>query len=268
MSNHRIPLAAILTMLFGSPALFATSVLYDYMMNVNGVTYCSPSTVVAGCSSTGGFSAVPGLVSSSFNTSDGQGTLILSYKPGAAGTYTVSTWIWDSVSDPVYNEYGAVNGSAAAGQSYQIDIPDYESDSNHTGTIIANTKANALDNTNHIPGTSDDYLLECTTGSNCNDDTSMALGFKFTLTATQTEIITLTIGSSNPGGFSLEQIHPVDGNNRAASDLFFDGTAALCTTPSCAVKPPPTIPEPASWSLAGLGLVAAAFGLRRRFGRS
>lgn len=266
MPNCRVLLATAVILLGGPSAVVAGSTLDDYVINVNGTTYCSPVTSVTGCSSNGGFSAVPGLVSSGFNASTGQGTLILSYKPGAAGTYSIGAWIWDWASIPSYNEYGTVNGSAAAGQSWQIDIPDYESDSNHTGTIIANTKAGTLDNTNHIPGISDDYLLECTTGSNCNDDTSMAMGFKFTLKAGQTEIITLNLGSTNPGGFSLEQIHPVDGNNTTASDLFLSGIATLCTTPSCAVTP--TIPEPASWSLAVLGLGAVLFGLRRRFSKS
>lgn len=266
--KFRLVLAIAAVSLFGAPALFATSTSLDYLMNVNGTTYCSPVTVVSGCSSTGGFAAVPGLVST-FNNSTGQGTLILTYKPGAAGTYNVTTWIFDQVSTPGYNEYGAVNGSAAAGQSWQIDIPDYDSDSNHTGTIIANSMAGKLDDTNHMPGNSDDYLLECTTGSNCNDDTSLAMGFKFTLTAAQTEIITLTIGTSNPGGFNLEQIHPVDANNTSASDLFLSGSAALCTTGNCKVTPPPpSSPEPATWSLAALGLAAAAFGLRRRFAKS
>ncbi|MBV9267144.1 MAG: hypothetical protein JO061_13325, partial [Acidobacteriaceae bacterium] len=152
MFNYRLLLALVVIGLASSNSSFATSTLYDYAINVNGSTYCSPSSTVTGCGSYGGVSAVPGLVSSGFSTSTGQGTLILSYNPGAAGTYNLTAWIWASVSDPVYNEYGAVNNSPAAGQSWQIDIPDYESDSNHSGTIVANTLAGKLDDTNHIPG--------------------------------------------------------------------------------------------------------------------
>jgi|GEM_PF-1358974 len=230
-----------------APAAFCATSLQDYGFDVNGTWYSATT-------------AVPGLTSSGFNTTTGQGTLTFTFNPGAAGTYNIDSWIFDALSVPFYNEYGTKSGSAASGQSWQIDIPDYDSDADHTGTIVANTQAAKLDNTNHIPGTADDYLGTCATGSNCNDATSMAMGFKFTLTSTQEETITLSLSQTNPGGFYLEQIHPVDGGNASATDLFFSGTAVLGGPP----PPPPTSPEPASWALLAAGFVAAGLTQRRR----
>jgi hypothetical protein len=194
--------------------------------------------------------------------------------PGAAGSYSVDAWIWDAISLPFFNEYGVQSGSAAAGQSWQIDIPDYESSSNHSGTIIANTDANALDNTNHIPGgnATDNYSQACS-GSNCNDFTSMAMGFNFNLTASQTETVSICVSSSEATAISdcgitasnplvLEQIHPVDGNNTSASDLFLVGDAVLGSVGP--PPPPPTTPEPASWGLLAAGAAVVGFVQRRR----
>src|SRR5581483_2596237 len=169
------------------------------------------------------------------------------------------------------NEYGAKSGSPAAGQSWQVDVPDYDSDSNHTGTILHNTENDSLDNKNHLPGTADNYLNNCATGSTCNDAASMAMGFKFTLTATQEEVVTLLLSPNNPGGFYLEQIHPVDGNNSSEADLFFSGSAmtqASCTGPKCGPPPPPASPEPATWSLLAAGSAVVIFSRRRRFFRA
>jgi hypothetical protein len=87
----------------------------------------------------------------------------------------------------------------------------------------------------------------------------MAQGFNFNLTASQQEVITLTLSSSNPGGFSLEAIHPVDGANTSETDIFYQATAT-----GGGVSP---VPEPASWLLLATGLAFLAAGVRRRLAK-
>ena len=269
MRRSRTFLTIMMFGLLGPTGLFA-SYMQDYVMNVNGTTYC-PSGSTNGCSSTGGFAALSGLNSAGFNTSTGLGTLTLTFNPGSAGSYYVDTWLWDVVNDPNWNEYGVKNGSAAAGQHWQIDIPDYESDANFTGTIIANTKSNSLDNTNHLVGTTDNYNLNCgalgggPVNSACNDSTSLAMGFSFSLTASEEEILTFTVSTTNPGGFSLEQIHPQDGNNPSPAEIFLSGTATTQPSGTPPPPPPPTSPEPATWGLMAVALASMGVALRKRF---
>jgi hypothetical protein len=243
-----------------APVTFAdsscsTCSLQDIGFNVNGTYYASTFSV-------------PGLSTALFNETSGVGTLTLTFNPGAAGTYSVDAWIFNALSTPMFNEYGATSAAGpASGQSWQIDVPDYDSDSNHTGTIIANTQGNSLDNTNHIPGNADNYSGGCVNGPgvNCNDITSMAMGFKFTLTAGEEEVITFDLTTSAPAsGFYMEQIQPVDtadgGSNATEQDYFFSGAAVsqpICTV-NCA---PPPMPENGSWILLLMG-VCGAFALK------
>ncbi len=254
--------------------------LTDYMLNINGTSYC-PSGTGAVCSSNGGFAAAPGVVSTvdtSFGGT-GLGTVTLTFNPGAPGTYNANLWVFEQLATPGFNEFGAVNGSAATGQSWQIDVPDYDynnaSDPNFgglpagAGSIIGNTKASTLANNNYVTGNTLQDLT-CTGLASCNDFTSMAMGFNFTLGASQEEVLTFTVSNTNPGGFSLEQIHPVDpfGNN-SETDYFFTGSATTqaATTGGGGGGGGGTgaVPEPGSLplvaTLAGLLAVCA-----RRFG--
>lgn len=241
------------------PAAFCSS-LQDWEFNVNGTDYYPANGNT--------LSSVPGLVSSSFNSTTGLGTLTLTFDPGKAGSYYLGAWFFVPVTTPFYNEYGVVNGGAAAGQQWQIDIPEYDAVSaNHgSGTILDNLAAGTLNDTNSVPGQTTNYLNNC--GANgggaamasCNDLVSMAQGFHFTLTASQEEILTLVLGTSNPGGFSLEDVHPIDGSNATASDVYYSASVSTaCVGPSCGTSPPPPgVPEPASWTLvAGAAGIAA-----------
>lgn len=268
VNKCRVIFAAAAVGLFGAYGSAVGATMYDYVFNVNGTTYCPPLSN-NGCSNNGGTGAIPGAVSSI--NSNGVGTVSITFNPHLAGTYYINGWAASYLSVPAWNEYGVVNGSANTGQSYQIDVPDYESNGNHTGTIIANTMANTLDNTNHIPGTTDNYLLGCgasggaAADATCNDSVSMATGYKFTLTSSQEAVVTFDFSTTNPGGFSLEQIHPVDGNNNSESDYFLSSTLTIespCTGPNCGV-----VPEPASWPVV-LTLGAVAVLVWRRFAKN
>jgi hypothetical protein len=257
MLRFRFFLAVVLAGMFVTSAY--PDSLQDWEFNVNGTTYypSQPST----------FASVPGLNAGGFNSATGLGTFQLTFSPGAAGTYFVGAFFFDPVGVPFYNEYGIVNGSAAAGQSWQIDNPQYDAISlNHgAGTIIDNLAAGTLSNTNYITGTTSNYLHDCgangggAANTSCNDLVSMAMGFSFTLAAGQSETITLNLSSTNPGGFSLEDFHPVDGNNKSAAGVFYSGTAVT------GGGGPPHVPEPGSGSLAAMAVAVWALVNRKRF---
>jgi hypothetical protein len=231
-----------------APAMFAD--ITDYLLNVNGTTYCDSGTGVAGCTHTGLAAAgATGTLDTALNGT-GLGTVNLTYNPGP-GTYNVNLWLFENLATPAYNEYGATGGTTAADQaglSWQIDVPDYtyggELDPTNAGTIVANTVGSSLADVNNVPGQITDYLLNCS-GPTCNDYTSTALGFKFTLGANQEELLSFDVTTTAPAsGFYLEQIHPVDGSNTTATDLFFTATATPESTGGGGG--PVTTPEPAS----------------------
>ena len=252
-----------------APAMFAD--VTDYLFNVNGNSYCPALSSVVACSNLGGLAAVPGL-SSSLDTSSGGtglGTITLTYNPGP-GKYLVDFWLFEQLSQPGYNEYGNTGGAPAAGQSWQVDVPDYDynsSDPNFgslpadAGTVVANTLAGTLSNTNYVTGNNSQYLLGCSGDPTCNDYVSMAMGFNFTLAANQEEIVTFNVSTTMPrSGFYLEQVHPVDGANSTEVDYFLTGTATPEKIGGGGV------PEPGTGLLvaAFVGLLLSPFGRRLR----
>ena len=89
----------------------------------------------------------------------------------------------------------------------------------------------------------------------------MSLGFSFTLTATQEAIITVNARTTNPGGFYLEQSHPVDANNSTAPlNLFLNGGVSIQD-----LSGGPSVPEPGYWPILGIALaLIAGIKLRRK----
>ncbi len=232
----------ITTMLLGflvlciavAPVALADSSLQESLIVVNGTQF---HDTFAG----------PGINSGGFNGTTGLGTITITFDPGAAGTYSVGGYFDIQAGVPFYNEFGAVSGTAATGQSYQIDDP-------LNGTIYPNTQNNTLDNTNYIPAGASNYLGGCAPlQAGCNGDVSMAMGFNFNLSSNQQEVITLTLSNTQPtSGFFLEQVHPVDPNNPTENDIFFTGSAVAQNVVVGA-------PEPSSFLLLGLGLLGCAF---------
>jgi len=250
MKRVVVVILALLLIGFIAPKASAdTVVLQEVLFNLNGTQYHNTF-------------AVPGLSTASYDTTTGVGTLVETFNPGVAGTYSFDAFFDNQLNVPFFNEYGTVNGSPAAGQTYQIDDPLF-------GTIFGNTQGDTLDNTNHIPGTTDNFSGACNSVydagcANSNDDVSMAMGFSFVLGAGEQAVITLNFSETQPrSGFYLGQIHPQDDNNPSQLQLFFSGNVVI--EPS---GPPPPVPEPGSLAL--LGTVSAiVFGaFRRRFSRN
>ena len=255
----------VLVVLGMAPASFAD--ITDFLLNIGGTAYCA-NYGATGCSNAvGSLSGAAGTVSTVDESygGTGLGTVTVTFDPGVAGTYDIGLWAFEQLSGSAggagFNEYGQVNGSTGSGQSWQIDAPDYlaagDPNTSATGTIIANTSADTLSNSNDVPGGSG----TCP-GPNCNDFTSMAMNFDFTLTASEEEVVTFNLTNTNPGGFSLQQIHPAndpnDGGNNPELDLFLSGSAI---TQSSSGPPPPSVPEPGSLVL----LATVAGGLIWRF---
>jgi hypothetical protein len=221
MRKIAIVLFAALVLGFGvSTASAVTIGLYDSGFNKDGI-YPGPAGINLG----------------GFNTATGLGTITATVI-GAGSHYLIAFFDHeiDEALNTFYNEYGAVNGVAAAGQSWEIDEPGYV-----YGDIYENFKAGALDNSNGVP-------------SSAPDDVSMALGWNFILALDGTETATITFVASTiaPSGFYLKQFDP-----DSKASIFLSSTLDIEGGGT------PQVPEPGTLMLLGLGLLGIV-GVRRK----
>ncbi len=147
----------------------------------------------------------------------------------------------DKAVNSSFNEFGAVNGSADSGQSWEIDEPGWndpwgdiwfnlDDSDNVTGSL--------LDNTNAIP-----------TGS--DNDVSMALGWDFTLLSGEIAYVDFLLSDIMPtAGFYLSHTDP-------------DSIATIYFSSVLNIKP---IPEPSTFIMLGLGM-AGLIATRKRWGK-
>jgi PEP-CTERM motif-containing protein len=271
MRRLELAVLTIAGLIAAVPQARADIALQDFGVNINGTAYdynnlgqTDPTTL-------------PGMNASGFSTftsgdglGTGLGTLQYTFN-GAPGSYFVNFYFDESVSVPFYNEFGSVNGSTPAGMSYEIaqvnpSVGGIQFCSWNGVSCAPNAQIlpNSLDNTNHAPGGNTNFLGNCVTAP-CNADVATALGFTFTLGAGEQAVIDVTQSTSNPGGFYLEQVHPIDSNNRSATDVFLSGDITIGPAGG---PPPPSVPEPGSLILLGTAFSIVAYAGRRKLARS
>ena len=231
MKFLRTTVCALAVCSIGTFGVQATSTLFEYAFNLDG-TVSDPTSG----------DAVPGAVDlSGFDTGTGLGTISVSLS--GAGSRYVAVFVDHEIDEDIntyYNEYGASSGTAAAGESWEIDEPGYVS-----GDIYDNLLASSLDNANGVP-------------SGFPDDVSMALAYDFILTPGDTASLDFILSSTAPSsGFYLAQTDPDSGGA-----IYFSSTLGITHTPQ-------GVPDyGTTWSLLLFGLVVVEFWRRQsRIGR-
>jgi hypothetical protein len=255
--------AAILSVL--SPLAHASNIdLYDLALStstgVSGdwqdLSVADPTTLI------NGGSTMVCCGDASGGTTPGLGTLSYTFS-GAPGSYTVSMYFDYDVSTPFFNEFGIINNGGAAQSGITYEIFNASSSSGNivlfgaTGTPGGETYGTA-NNTNLVPGTTDNFSSKCTSVAVCNSDVGSALTFSFTLAANQFAVLSASASTTNPGGFSLQTVHPVDTSNNTASSVYLTGSYVIDTS----VVGTGT-PEPSTWVLLGTSLALLVFSRRK-----
>jgi hypothetical protein len=245
---RKLAISAVVLGLWCLAALPAFGQVQDAELNINGSTYSFVSGVLG----------APGVNGSGLNTATGVGTITINVLGTSCATCNVDLWFWDPAGIPFFDEWGATAGTLASGQSWQIDAPPASDtpDPNRTGTILANTDANTLDDTNHIPGTASNFFGNCV-GADCDGPVSMALGFNFKSPGSGfKEVLTFDLSSTGcqqGASICLEDINP-----DTDTAIYFTGVASVHSVGV------PTTPEPGTLLLLGTGL-SALLGLRKKF---
>jgi len=211
---------------FSAQAIQSPPVLADYGFNIDG----SVSYPFWG-------DPVPANVDTSlFDDVMGFGTITATIT--GAGSHSFDAYFDHDISNNAVNEKGSTSGSAATGQSWEVDGTLW---ANNPGDIDLNFEASALDNT---------------TGSSLPDDVAMAMGWDFDLTDGQTAEITLALTDIAPlTGFFLTQSNIVRGVSNF--DIFLSSTMTITGGNQG------TVPEPSILLLMSLGLAGIVASRRK-----
>jgi hypothetical protein len=213
-----------------TPASAAVVTLFDYAFNIDsGLTVPSdplPSNLDA----------------SAFDFATGLGRIDVTIAgPGSHHLTAFFDHEIDQLDNTYFNEIGATGGALGTGQSWEIDEPGYV-----FGDIYDHVLASSLDNSNAVG------IL------NGPDDVSMAIGYEFSLTATETAVASFFLSAQNDApGFFLTHLDPdsIANDLPAPNQLFFWSTLEIRPT---------RVPEPTTLAFLAAGLLS--LGLRRRRG--
>ena len=219
-----IPSLASIVFCFSlSTSANAVILLDDYGFNLDGsVTYPF-----------GGDSIPAAIDNSAFNDITGLGTIDVTITGNGIHYFAaIFDHDIDEAVNTFFNESGSVSGNPAAGQSWEIDEPEFL-----FGDIYTNFEASTLDNSNGVP-------------AGAEDDVSMAMGWDFTLANGETALIMLMLGTIQPtSGFFLEHNDP-----DSDKSIYLSSTLGISLSP---------IPVPAAIWLFGSGLLGL-IGFSRR----
>jgi hypothetical protein len=212
----------------------ATIGLFDWGFNVDGTTYCN----LGPCDNDGvAPGTIPGIDVSGFDFLTGLGSIEFSIS--AAGSHSLVGYFDHEIDEPIntfFNETGFTSGTAAAGQSWEVDEPGFL-----FGNIFDNFVADTLENSNDLSG--------------IFDDMAMAMGFDFLLTVGETATVSFNLSETNDAGglFALEQYDP-----DSDASIFFWSDISITG------QPPMGLAEPGTLSLLSMGLIGIACARRRR----
>ena len=207
-------------------------ILQDWGFNVDGTTYYSGGTPLPSYFDTSGFDFGTGLgtVSLTFNGSPGVHNIAALFDHDSAINFT--------------NERGAISGTPASGQSWEIGAPYiYDADGNIVGAnaIYGHFAANSLTNATSPFGP---------------DDVAMAMNWNFSLNSGQYALLSFNVGTSLPSNaFYLTQTDLNTGES-----IYFSGTSDIMGGGA-------PVPAPTTVVLLGPSVAALMFYMRRRESR-
>lgn len=221
---------------------YAGAALFDWCLNLNGDTAsaCNTGTDTPSLPPNvngSGFDFTLGTLAGPNNNSFG--SIVITLGPGN-DQYVLAYMDYDLNFDAAGsdNDVGTVNGAPPPGVTYELDDPG-------ASNIFADFVSNALTDMNNVgtPGTPENPCC----------DVAWALGVSgLDIPPGQTAVITFTVGTTPPPGFSLQQSNEVDGETIYLSET--------TTVP----PPPSSVPEPSSFAILTVGLIGSVRILRRR----
>ncbi len=240
MKTWKSFLLALSILAVGSSSVYAKTILWDWAFNVDGDLYPTGASTF-GPIDANNFDSVSGIGSLTWSTSD-----VGSHSFMAAFDHDI-----DASTNTWWNEEGSTIGSAAAGQSWEIDEPGYwltydtDSDGTNdtTGDIYGHLQAG---------NPFDERIFN---GQLTTEDVAMGMGWDFSLAANQEALITLSISDTltlndMTDGLYLCQYDP-------HSNVLLSLTSTLTITTTGDPGPDP-IPEPGTILLFGSGLLGIA----------
>jgi hypothetical protein len=235
MKKYKIGILALAALGLGfTGASAATINLYQYAFKVNSTVYS-----VTDDGDDTNDDTLPGTISlSSGFTTTGLGNI--TFTTSGAGAHSFLAFFDHEMvegENTFFNEFGTVNNTPGANQSWEIDEPTGD----YGGDIYTHFENNNLENDNALPSTSP-------------DDVSMAMGWNFNLLAGETATITLTLSDTiTPTGFYLAQFD----SDTTDAFLYFSGNLNITGGGN-------PVPEPATMLLMATGLTGLLGARARR----